>query len=237
MSAPRISSMLLSRAPAPRAFTSTLTMRPLTTSSRLLAKDRPVRHNPLVGNYTPPKPQTATPTEEPLVSTENPQSSEPPASSAEVPPNADMPPPPPPPPSAEAATNAKPGESTKPAAPSPFAYDATRHVDIHKIVSEKMEPLVATTSADPLKQPRMRTAPVAGRTVFVDQSLGLPAALKALQRLVSLSKIKRLATQQKFHERPGMKRKRLRMLRWRKRFKDGFQATTRRVREMKKQGW
>jgi ribosomal protein S21 len=128
------------------------------------------------------------------------------------------------------------GES-KPAASSPFAYDATRHVDIHKIVSEKMEPLVATTSADPLKQPRMRTAPVAGRTVFVDPTLGFPAALKALQRLVSQSKIKRIAREQKFHERPGMRRKRLKMARWRVRFKTGFQATTKRVREMKKQGW
>jgi len=42
---------------------------------------------------------------------------------------------------------------------------------------------------------------------------------------------------QRYHERGGLKRKRLRRERWRKRFSEGFKATIARVRELTRQGW
>ena len=42
---------------------------------------------------------------------------------------------------------------------------------------------------------------------------------------------------QRFHEREGLKRKRLRNERWRRRFKEGFQRAVGRVVGMKRQGW
>jgi hypothetical protein len=55
--------------------------------------------------------------------------------------------------------------------------------------------------------------------------------------MVRKNRIKMEVAMQRFHERPGLKRKRLRRERWRKRFKEGFVATIKRVKELRKQGW
>jgi hypothetical protein len=49
--------------------------------------------------------------------------------------------------------------------------------------------------------------------------------------------VRRDFNKQKFHERPGLKRKRLKSERWRARFKTEFAATCKRVTELTRKGW
>ncbi|KAK7213873.1 hypothetical protein V2G26_021051 [Clonostachys chloroleuca] len=181
--------------------------------------------------------------------TKHPQASQPPnpsrapTSSAEVPPNADLPPPPPPPPT-EGASPATQDLSTS---SSSHAYDVNAPLDLKQLLNNAynnyaLQTGVATRSGTPTEN--VYAKPVTGRTVFLEgryggaQKAGNPAgAFRVLDRLVKEQKVKRLFNQQRFHERKGMKRKRLRMERWRFRFKDGFKAAASRVLELKKQGW
>ena len=57
-----------------------------------------------------------------------------------------------------------------------------------------------------------------------------------LQRLVAENKVKSDAHRQKFHERKGLKKKRLRSERFRKRFKEGFKKMVGVVLDMRRQG-
>jgi small subunit ribosomal protein MRP21 len=53
--------------------------------------------------------------------------------------------------------------------------------------------------------------------------------------LVSRNRIRADFNRQRFHERGGLKRKRLASERWR--FKEGFQRTVTRVQELRRKGW
>ncbi|KAI9897790.1 hypothetical protein N3K66_007646 [Trichothecium roseum] len=188
-----------------------------------------------------------------------PSPSKAPASSAEVAPNAEMPPPPPPPPpppqsrgsvspsSAAATTPARPG---KPGA-SRSNYDATAaaqspgYIDLARLLDNSANRYAKENNlpASPADQPLVRTRPVTGRTVFPRLNaqggdLSDPQLLfNNLNKMLARQKVKHLMHRQKFHERPGVKRKRLVMERWRKRFKAGFKATASRVMDLKRQGW
>lgn len=84
---------------------------------------------------------------------------------------------------------------------------------------------------------KYRLRPVIGRTITLQGNVDVARALNLLNMKVSSNKVKADANKQRFHERPGLKRKRLRRERWRARFKQGFKATCSRVRELAKQGW
>ncbi|KAJ4300106.1 hypothetical protein N0V88_002775 [Collariella sp. IMI 366227] len=86
-------------------------------------------------------------------------------------------------------------------------------------------------------QSEIRLRPSTGRTVEVRGQVDLARGLRLLQRLVATNKIQRDLRVQRFHERPALKRKRMKRERWQVRFKDGFKATIARVMELKKQGW
>lgn len=85
----------------------------------------------------------------------------------------------------------------------------------------------------------MKLSPSLGKTIYVDAKRGIDVAkaFRAMEICVNRNGIKRDFNKQRFHERPGLKRKRLHSERWRRRFKLGFQATVKRVLVMKKQGW
>lgn len=83
----------------------------------------------------------------------------------------------------------------------------------------------------------LRTVPRTGRTVHVKANVDVARSFKLLAMQVAQNGIRRQDYVQRFHERPGMKRKRLRMDRWQRRFKRGFKATISRVRELTAQGW
>ncbi|KAM3419548.1 hypothetical protein BST61_g2888 [Cercospora zeina] len=81
--------------------------------------------------------------------------------------------------------------------------------------------------------------PNAGRLVEVDESRNMDVgrAFRTVDILCSKNKVKRSFQQQRFHERPGLKRKRLKNERWIKRFRENFKGTVKLVQKMKKQGW
>jgi small subunit ribosomal protein MRP21 len=78
-----------------------------------------------------------------------------------------------------------------------------------------------------------------GRTVDLDPAKGrdIVRGIFMLGGLVSRNKVRSDMAKQKFHERAGLKRKRLKSERWRARFRQEFDATVRRVSELTRKGW
>ncbi|KAI1177909.1 hypothetical protein F4777DRAFT_152768 [Nemania sp. FL0916] len=83
----------------------------------------------------------------------------------------------------------------------------------------------------------LRLVPRTGRTVFVRHNVDVAKAFGQLSKSVAFNRIPQQLREQRFHERPGMKRKRLRSERWQKKFTQGFKATVSRVRYLTRQGW
>ncbi|KAK0744852.1 hypothetical protein B0T21DRAFT_358560 [Apiosordaria backusii] len=87
-----------------------------------------------------------------------------------------------------------------------------------------------------LKAQEIRLRPPTGRTVQVKSSD--PArAFKLLNQLCKANRLAIDVRDQRFHERPALKRKRKLRERWRLRFKAGFKAVIDRTMELRKQGW
>ncbi|KAF4122965.1 small subunit ribosomal protein MRP21 [Geosmithia morbida] len=231
--------MLLSWAIRPAAFSAPLAIRTFsTTSLAAAAGNGPARKNPLIGSNTH---AAASPVQEKPTA---------PASTEQA-----ATPPPPPPPAATIAAAAAETQQTE--TKSGHAYDAATSasmhtssspgfVDIAKLLDNHAAAYARSVNktTDPLNQPRVRCTPVTGRTVFLEGNPRLPGtahspdhAFNLLRRVVRTGQIKTLWHRQRFHERPGLRRKRLKSERWRSRFKQGFQAAAVRVRELKKQGW
>ncbi|KAI4252220.1 MAG: hypothetical protein L6R42_008065 [Xanthoria sp. 1 TBL-2021] len=85
----------------------------------------------------------------------------------------------------------------------------------------------------------IKSRPSLGRTVEVmpERGLDLGRALRSLEINCAVNNVRGDAQTQRFHERPGMKRKRLHSLRWRRRFKIGFKAVVGKVKAMRRKGW
>lgn len=77
-----------------------------------------------------------------------------------------------------------------------------------------------------------------GRSISVNrEKIDVGRAFRLLEQSCARNGIRHLFNSQRFHERGGMKRKRLRRERWRRKFMDGFRATVTRVKVLKRQGW
>ena len=85
----------------------------------------------------------------------------------------------------------------------------------------------------------IKSRPSLGRTVEVmpQQGLDLGRALRSLDINCNVNNVRQDARMQKFYERPGLKRKRLKSERWRRRFKIGFKAVVAKVKAMRRKGW
>ena len=85
----------------------------------------------------------------------------------------------------------------------------------------------------------VRSRPALGRTIEVEPTKGVDfgQALRKLDILLATNKVRTEQRRQKFHERPGLKRKRLKSERYRAYFKSAFTAAVDRVKKMKAQGW
>ena len=79
-----------------------------------------------------------------------------------------------------------------------------------------------------------RTGPTAGRTVEVTSDLS--SALTRLRTIIAQNKLRVDQREQRFHVRPSLKRKRLKSLRHRKRFKDAFKRLVGIAMDMKRKG-
>lgn len=84
-----------------------------------------------------------------------------------------------------------------------------------------------------------RLNPTYGRTVELDTARGrdIVRGIGMLGSLMARNKVKSDFNKQRFHERGGLKRKRLNSERWRARFKIGFREVVGRVSELTKKGW
>ena len=98
----------------------------------------------------------------------------------------------------------------------------------------------AATSMKSTVKPRntrtITSRPSLGRTVEVS-SAGVARAFQVLSFELRDNNVKADQRRQKFYERPGLKRKRLKSERWRKRFMIAFKATVKKVHAMRRKGW
>ncbi|KAK3323768.1 hypothetical protein B0T19DRAFT_426880 [Cercophora scortea] len=83
----------------------------------------------------------------------------------------------------------------------------------------------------------LRLRPSVGRTVHVTGHVDVGRSFFLVERMCKVNRVKRDVAMQRFHERNGLKRKRLKRERWAKRFSNGFHHTVCRVMELRKQGW
>jgi len=84
----------------------------------------------------------------------------------------------------------------------------------------------------------MKLGPSTGRTVQIGSgNVDIGRGFALLNMSCARNKVMRDVGRQRFHERGGLKRKRLRRERWRKKFMEGFKAAVGRVKALKKQGW
>lgn len=151
-----------------------------------------------------------------------------------------------PPTSDGALPNLPPQQNQKPVDPlakaarpkhGPHPYDATKS-SIADLIGASMTTSFASPDMRP-QQPRIpiRAVPSTGRTVHVSGGVNAARAFQMLNQRVIGNRVQNIANRQRFHERPGLKKKRLRMSRWRSRFKTGFRSTVVRVQELVRQGW
>lgn len=85
--------------------------------------------------------------------------------------------------------------------------------------------------------PPVRCDAYIGRQETIGKGVTLARALDKLNIKLALNRVRADVRKQRFHERPGLRRKRLKRERWRRRFKGGFVATVQKVQKMRKQGW
>jgi hypothetical protein len=78
-----------------------------------------------------------------------------------------------------------------------------------------------------------------GRTLPVNPASpqDLATKLMGIQRICNNAQLKQRASKQRFHERGGLRRKRLKSERWRARFLVQFREVIHRVKKLAKQGW
>jgi len=100
-------------------------------------------------------------------------------------------------------------------------------------------PLITYRQPVIIPEPTIKLGPSVGRTVAIEPNKGvdLGRGFRMLEMLCARNKVRTEFKRQRFHERPGLKRKRLKSERWRRRFREGFKAVVQRVERLKKQGW
>jgi hypothetical protein len=109
--------------------------------------------------------------------------------------------------------------------------------DSFSIVPDAGKPVRDT--GPPPEPPQMKLSPKLGRTVPVNPNGGMDVSsgMRRLDMLIAINRVRSDFNSQRFHERPGLKRKRLKSVRWRSRFKASFNHVCSRVMHLKKQGW
>ena len=120
-----------------------------------------------------------------------------------------------------------------------------QHTDSERTPSsftnDMYQALQQNTTPRPAKRAKrtVRSRPAVGRTIEVmpERGVDVGRAFKNLDITCALNRVRLDQSRQRFHERAGMKRKRLKSERWRKMFKESFRATVMRVKEMRRKGW
>lgn len=79
--------------------------------------------------------------------------------------------------------------------------------------------------------------PEAGKTTYVSHRTDVNQAFRLCNVTLSLNRTRNLWFKQRFHERPGLRRKRLATQTWRRKFRTCMVTTVKRVKELTRQGW
>lgn len=126
----------------------------------------------------------------------------------------------------------------------PSSSPANTIMDIDSILATASKPFkdpapTAKSAASNNEPAPMKLNSSTGRVIQVDTERGVDAAMafRRLQMRLAQNNVRRDSQRQRFYERPGLKRKRLKSERWRKRFRDAFQGTVAKVVGLKRQGW
>lgn len=107
------------------------------------------------------------------------------------------------------------------------------NTDLKDVISN----LTSSVTAPVAPKPALRLNARTGRSVVVAGGVDIGRSFNLLGMSCARNKVRSDFNRQRFHERGGLKRKRLKRERWQKRFMNGFKATISRVKEMKRQGW
>lgn len=97
--------------------------------------------------------------------------------------------------------------------------------------------ILGTEPLAPPKRPFFRRRPETGTIVSIQNKIDLGQALAILGSKVSQNRVAYMLRSQREHERPGLRKKRLRSERWKKQFSLGFKAAVKRANELAKMGW
>ncbi|KAL7627333.1 hypothetical protein AAE478_001525 [Parahypoxylon ruwenzoriense] len=131
-------------------------------------------------------------------------------------------------------------DDEKPANTSTFQDPLDDDFDFSDDLNFEISELSKTRAASehqPPERPILRLVPRTGRTVHVGRNVDVARSFKLLALQIAQNKLRQDFQRQRFHERPGLKRKRLKSQRWQKRFKIGFKEAIKRVKELTRQGW
>ena len=104
----------------------------------------------------------------------------------------------------------------------------------NKIDKRESEYLKANRAAN---RPLLRLKPTLGRTIECGSGFDVTRAFRMMESLCSRNNVKRDMQSQRFHVRRGQLKKNMKMIRWRKLFKEGFLDECERIRRMRRQGW
>lgn len=144
--------------------------------------------------------------------------------------------------SRQSRTTTMPSTRMPGASSSPSNYSADDSLDIERMLNplgNQRSPHLSSPPPAPPQIAPMKLNSSTGRTVVVDTNRGMDAAraFRALEIQCARNSVRRDFMRQRFHERPGLKRKRLKSERWRRRFKEGFKKTVGLVQRLRGQGW
>lgn len=136
---------------------------------------------------------------------------------------------------ADLRPSSTPTSKPAPTSPDPYLDDMAMLPEIISWDINEFRSSNKLTKPVPLEMRNLR--PSTGRTIEKYGNVDVARAFQLLDMACNKNSVSRDLWRQRFHERPGLKRKRLRSERWRKMFKLGFRATVSRVSELRKQGW
>ncbi|KAI9726562.1 MAG: hypothetical protein M1828_000929 [Chrysothrix sp. TS-e1954] len=104
---------------------------------------------------------------------------------------------------------------------------------------EKPRGLTPGAQALITRPPPFKLKPSLGKVIEVNEAkkMDVGRAFRVLNGKCSQEGVFQMVRLQRFHERPGLKRKRLRMSRWRRRFQESFRGTVGRVEALRRKGW
>jgi small subunit ribosomal protein MRP21 len=117
--------------------------------------------------------------------------------------------------------------------PSREERELVESIDMDQL-SHDLDPLL---TAPTIPRKKMRLNPTTGRMVPVGGNTDVARAFRLLDMSCAKNKVRNDFNRQRFHERGGLKRKRLGRERWRKKFGEGFKAIVLRVKHLRRQGW